>query len=109
TGECPLVITRTFSVTDACSQTATSTQIISIENNVAPTLVAPQDVILECEDSTDPSFTGTATISDTCGTRAITFEDVTTPGTCEGTYTITRTWTATDACGNTATASQTIN
>ncbi|MBF6640210.1 hypothetical protein IVB69_01830, partial [Flavobacterium sp. J49] len=39
----------------------------------------------------------------------LTFEDVTTNGNCAGSYSVTRTWTATDACGNTSTASQTIN
>lgn len=35
--------------------------------------------------------------------------DVFTPGACAGAYSVTRTWTATDLCGNAATASQTIN
>jgi len=37
-----------------------------------------------------------------------TFADVTTPGSCAGNYTIERTFTAMDGCGNTATASQII-
>ncbi|WP_323026851.1 gliding motility-associated C-terminal domain-containing protein [Gelidibacter japonicus] len=109
TGECPIVVTRTFSVTDACAQTASSTQIITIENDVAPILVAPQDETIECGDSTDPSVTGTATVSAACGAVEITYEDAITPGTCEGEYSITRTWIATDTCGNISTVAQTIN
>ena len=39
----------------------------------------------------------------------LTFADVTTLGACAGSYSVTRTWTAKDACNNTSTASQTIN
>jgi hypothetical protein len=38
----------------------------------------------------------------------VTFTDATTPGSCANNYTVTRTFVATDACGNTATASQAI-
>jgi hypothetical protein len=57
------------------------------------------------------SYTGlyTADSNDACDlTVAITFSDLTTPGTCTGTYSVRRTWTATDDCGNTATCSGTI-
>ena len=39
---------------------------------------------------------------------SISVEEVTTPGACAGDYTITRTFTATDDCGNATTATQTI-
>jgi hypothetical protein len=52
----------------------------------------------------------TATAVDACGSAfTLTSNDVTTNGACAGQYSVTRTWTATDACGNTSTASQTIN
>jgi hypothetical protein len=40
---------------------------------------------------------------------SLTSADVTTNGSCAGSYSVTRTWTATDSCGNSSTASQTIN
>ena len=36
------------------------------------------------------------------------FNETTTDGDCPGNYTINRTWTATDACGNTTTHNQTV-
>ncbi|OUL59888.1 choice-of-anchor L domain-containing protein, partial [Flavobacterium sp. AJR] len=57
-----------------------------------------------------PAFTQ-ATATDNSGTvSSLTFVDVNTPGSCAGTYSITRTWTAKDACNNTSLpVSQTIN
>src|SRR5688500_20390422 len=56
-----------------------------------------------------PSF-ATARPTDACGsTFTLTFADVTTAGACAGEYSVTRTWTATDGCGNVSQASQTIN
>jgi hypothetical protein len=51
-----------------------------------------------------------ATATDACASPiTLTSNDVTTPGDCPAEYSVTRTWTATDACGNVSTASQTIN
>src|SRR5258706_9083274 len=50
-----------------------------------------------------------ATATENCSAFTLTSNDVTTPGACAGAYSVTRTWTATDACGNSSTASQTIN
>jgi hypothetical protein len=50
-----------------------------------------------------------ATATDAGSAFTLTSADVTTNGSCAGSYSITRTWTATDSCGNSSTASQTIN
>ena len=45
-----------------------------------------------------------ATATDNCGEVVITVEEVTTSGACAGDYVITRTFTATDDCGNASSA-----
>jgi gliding motility-associated-like protein len=68
----------------------------------------PATTTINCPDL--PVFTQ-ATASDNSGTvSSLTYEDVNTPGNCTGTYSITRTWTAKDACNNISLpVSQTIN
>ena len=66
-------------------------------------LECPDDVTIDCSDSTDPANTGMPT-----GCGSATFEDAITPGDCDGNFTITRTWMADDGCGGTATCVQTI-
>src|SRR5207237_868391 len=56
---------------------------------------------------TRTNVTGVATATDTCSSVSIGYSDVTNSG-CGGTYTILRTWTATDACTNSASCVQTI-
>ena len=49
-----------------------------------------------------------ATATDNCGEVTITVEEANYPGACAGDYVITRTFTATDDCGNATSATQTI-
>ncbi|TXE06501.1 hypothetical protein ES711_13385 [Gelidibacter salicanalis] len=106
-GTCPLIVTRTFTVTDACNQTASGTQTFTIENTTPPKLVLPTAVKVECGTSLEPSATGIATVNEPCGTVDISYVDASVEN-CGATQVITRTWTATDACGNTSTGTQTI-
>ena len=101
-------ITRTWTATDACGNTATAAQVISVNDNVAPVLAGvPANATVTCVGDVPAATTVTAT--DNCtGTPTIAMLEVTTNETCINRKTITRTWTATDACGNTATAQQVI-
>ncbi|WP_290843187.1 hypothetical protein [Flavobacterium sp.] len=100
-------ITRTWTATDLCGNTATASQVFNIVDTTAPVISAlPAATTINCPAT--PSWT-TPTATDACGGNVtLTSADVTTAGSCPGSYTIVRTWTATDACGNAATASQTI-
>ena len=104
------VITRTWTATDACGNAASADQIITIVDTTAPVLNIPTDVTVQCGDETSPATTGDATAVDNCDPDpAITYDDEVVDGACSGTATITRTWTAADACGNIVSAAQTIN
>ncbi|MDY2588552.1 HYR-like domain-containing protein, partial [Winogradskyella aquimaris] len=100
-------VTVTFTATDDCGNSSTTTATYSIIDTVDPVLTIPADITLECTESTDPSNTGNATATDDCALPNVTFSDTEVTD-CGDTKTITRTWTATDACGNSVSADQTI-
>ncbi len=101
-------VTRTWTATDACGNSSQASQTINVIDTDAPVIAElPAPSTINCP--AEPVF-ATATATDTCGSDfTLTYADVTTPGDCAGEYSVTRTWTATDACGNASTASQTIN
>lgn len=110
-GICPQerTITRTWVATDECGNTSSCIQTIVVDDSIAPVISCPGNVTIECTANTLPANTGTATATDNCdGTPTIDFDDVTVGGSCPQEYTITRTWSATDDCGNTSTCVQTI-
>ena len=111
-GECPLLetITRTWTATDGCGNSTQCVQVIVVTDNTGPSIVCPANITIECSESTDPANTGQATASDNCVEfpPEVSFSDITTEGACAQERTITRTFTATDDCGNTSTCSQTI-
>ncbi len=101
---------NTFTMTDACGNiSAVYTQLITLEDNTPPNIIAPPVAVILCTDIPNPSLTGTATASDNCGTVSITYSDaLPVVGTCAGSTKIVRTWKATDSCGNSSTAQQNI-
>ncbi|WP_306643951.1 LamG domain-containing protein [Sanyastnella coralliicola] len=103
-GTCHPTIQRTYTLTDPCGNTTTHVQYITVVDTTAPTFVnEPSDMVLNCGDEI-PDFTPEA--EDNCGTPLITLDETTSSIDC-GTL-IIRTWTATDACGNTTSINQQI-
>uniref|UniRef100_UPI0035160174 HYR-like domain-containing protein n=1 Tax=uncultured Winogradskyella sp. TaxID=395353 RepID=UPI0035160174 len=100
-------ITVIFTATDECGNASTTTATYSIIDTVAPVITVPADVTIECTEDESPANTGTATATDDCTTPVVTFSDSEVTA-CGNTKTITRTWTATDACGNSVSQDQII-
>src|SRR5881628_3022541 len=109
-GSCPQNhdVTRTWTATDHCGNRSTASQTIHVVDSTAPVISAlPGPSTIECPAT--PSFT-TPTATDLCdASPTLTFADVTTAGSCPQNHDVTRTWTATDHCGNSSRASQTIH
>ena len=110
------VITRIWTLTDDCGNSATGSQIITVKDTIAPTFTTPADTTIfadtYCNFDASTSKTGDVTDeADNCSTTglAATFTDKdTVPGNCDGEKVITRIWTLTDGCGNSASGSQII-
>ncbi|MBI4720665.1 MAG: hypothetical protein HY770_05505, partial [Chitinivibrionia bacterium] len=105
---CPKLITRTWTASDACGNQVSCSQKITVHDTTDPVLSGcPDDNNYQCYKDVPAPAVVTAT--DNCdGSLAVTFvEKQSNPGSsCDNT--ITRTWTAVDACGNDAICAQTI-
>lgn len=105
---CAETITRTYSVTDQSGNQILVMQTIIVDDTtppVAPT--PPANVTAQCATEVPAAVDLTAT--DNCdGDITVSPTEDTTSGTCDNEFTLVRTWTFTDACGNSSEVSQTI-
>ncbi len=102
--------TRTFTATDGCTNTATTSRTVTWTEDVTPPVFTGiyGTAVLGCnpDGGTITSALGNATATDFCGNPIITFTDGTIYSNgCDRIQ--TRTFTATDGCSNTATISRT--
>ncbi len=108
-GSCPqsYTLTRTWTAIDACGNTSSQSQVITVVDTTPPVLVGvPLDATVQCNPVAPPAVTAT----DNCDAAPVVSDEEQTIGdVASGHYQVVRTWTATDACGNTSTATQTIN
>src|SRR4030095_6226975 len=108
-GTCAKSQTRTWTATNACGNTVTTSRTITWSSTGGTTVITVTGgPALGCNPSTSAidAALGSATASNACGTVTLTSSDSPVSGTCAKSQ--TRTWTATDACGNTVTTSRTV-
>ncbi|NNL32200.1 MAG: T9SS type A sorting domain-containing protein, partial [Flavobacteriaceae bacterium] len=96
----------TFTVTDDCGNSDTETTRVAREYDMTdPVFInIPDDIVLDCSEDI-PAMTELEWTDNCSGTGKVFGEDSEIEGACG---IITRTWTYTDECGNTATATQMI-
>ncbi|MFY8137390.1 MAG: choice-of-anchor L domain-containing protein [Flavobacteriales bacterium] len=96
---CTETITQTWTATDHCNNTLEIVRVITINDTTAPTFnELPENTTIQCG-----TLIPTAYVSayDICAGEVIaTFNDEIIEGNCDASYTIVRTWTAVDNCGN---------
>jgi len=102
------VILRTWRATDACGNYSTGIQRITVVDTTPPVWAQPMpgDMAVECHEVPLPPE---VRATDNCDPDVtVTYSEVRTPGVCPYSYTLTRTWVATDDCGNSIQHVQTI-
>ena len=99
---------RTWTFDDGCGNTSSVSQTITIQDNTVPVApLPPADLTLQCADDVPLPVDLTAT--DNCdGTITVSPTETLIPGECVNDFTMIRTWTFTDVCGNASSVSQKI-
>ena len=103
-------LTRTWTAKDSCGNSVSRTQVIFVNDRQPPIFdgLAPSSITVSCEQDIPPPTSQTAT--DNCGGNpVITYTETKSEVQCINRFKLTRTWTARDSCGNTATRTQVIN
>jgi hypothetical protein len=106
-------LTRTYRATDACGNSATCAQTITVNDTTPPAITCPDDIVISTGGActaADLTDLGAPVVSDNCSdvtvsTNRLDGKSLTDPYPI-GTTTIQ--WTATDACGNSSTCYQKV-
>ncbi len=114
-GLCPMVIVRTYAISDSCDNQGTCTQTITIDDDTYPIILCPPNASVACAGALGTPYTDLAaflaaggSVDDNCGIDAGTFalDDQISSGSCP--TTITRTYGISDTCGNRSNCTQTL-
>jgi hypothetical protein len=105
---CTGSLIRHWIATDACGNSSTYDQEINYSDNSAPIILSfPEDMTAGC-DQVPLADVSAIIFEDNCSSATATVNDILIPGGCPSGYNIERTYTVTDACGNSVSATQTI-
>jgi hypothetical protein len=101
-GNCPYnyTLTRTWTAIDDCRNQIQHVQVITVHDTTNPRFVEalPVDATVECSAVPGPAA---LTATDNCDTSVpVDYAERRADGSCPASYTLTRTWTATDDCRN---------
>jgi hypothetical protein len=86
----------------SCGNSNNCTQTVTVQDTTRPAITCPINVTINCEASTAPSNTGSATATDNCQ-DVVTISHLQTQELMEAVMIIIRLlelWTAVDSCGN---------
>ena len=98
--------TVTWTASDGINTPATATQLVTVQDTTPPSFTAPPDVVVPLRNGAIPPITlGTPFVVDICDTQPQVSNNAPANYAIGTTYI---TWTATDASGNTATATQRV-
>ncbi len=102
-------IIRTFTATDQCGNTSTTTQVISVIDNLGPGPGGLTDTTIVCE--VQPILPPPSPVDACSGPTDVPVfvNETVTAGPCDDSYTLTRFWQAVDVCGNTSIIAQLIH
>jgi hypothetical protein len=100
----------TLTVTDSRGASSSCTATVTVVDATAPQITPPADVSYQCLSEVLPGHPSQATVSDNCGTPEITVADASNggAGSPSSPLIITRVFMATDAAGNSNSATQKI-
>src|SRR5262249_4877382 len=104
------VIKRTYTASDACGNSSSRVQTITVNDTTAPVITSiPSDVTVKPAGDVPDVNDGAVVATDNCGgSPVISHGDQPIAGVCDNKYVIKRTYTATDSCGNSSSRVQTI-
>ena len=109
TGSCGYTATRTWALTDACTNVSICVQIVTAVDTTPPIFTCTTNRTVECGSAW--TFTQPTATDNCVGTNVTVFvlsTSTNTAGFCGTTFLATRTWQAVDGCGNLNFCSQSV-